>query len=373
VVSVSCRSEGPRHGSQPQIVTVGRVSRLQQQRAATARRPQWRPRRPQLDPPGLAGPNFAVSSGGTLAYIASGSPAWAGLNEGRVVWMDAQGATDPLADLEGYVEIPRLSPDGRRLAYANFSASGAYDVWVRDLDSRQEWRVTRQGVVNNFPVWSPDGTQLAFNSARVPFGIYAKAADGTGEAELLVPRRPPFPQLPGSWSFDGLALAFTEVNGQGRGDIWVYTRATGATELLATDADESTPRFSPTAGLLAYVADASDVHEVHVRRYPDRGEDLVVSVGGGTAPAWSPDGSHLYYRRGDAMMKVDIMDGDRLAAGRPTLVVEAELIGGSFGYTNYDVVSGERFLVVEPRTDVPTTSVNVVLNWFTSLRALMGQ
>jgi TolB protein len=56
---------------------------------------------------------------------------------------------------------PAWSPDGRSLAYARF-ADGTWDLFVYDLDSRRERRLTRGGGDEIDPAWSPDGRLIAF-------------------------------------------------------------------------------------------------------------------------------------------------------------------------------------------------------------------
>jgi Tol biopolymer transport system component len=40
------------------------------------------------------------------------------------------------------------------------------DIWVMRIDGRGKRRVTRNGLLNEYPTWSPDSSQLAFNSHR---------------------------------------------------------------------------------------------------------------------------------------------------------------------------------------------------------------
>ncbi len=121
-----------------------------------------------LEEPGLAGPNFAVSSNGTLIYVAGGSRAWAGLAQTSLVWRDREGRVTPALDHPGYFQGPRVSPDGKRIATPDFSPGGTVDVWVFELARGVSTRVSFSGSINNFPAWTPDGTALAFNSSRLP-------------------------------------------------------------------------------------------------------------------------------------------------------------------------------------------------------------
>ena len=59
---------------------------------------------------------------------------------------------------------PRLSPDGRRLAVAIESDNGS-DIWIYDVDHGTPTPLVTGGV-NRFPIWSADGQQITFQSAR---------------------------------------------------------------------------------------------------------------------------------------------------------------------------------------------------------------
>ena len=74
-----------------------------------------------------------------------------------------------------------LSPDGSRVAYSVGSILGQSDIRVIDLARGLSTRVTFSNGIR--PKWSPDGKQLYYNNKN---GIHRKAADGSGEEELLM-------------------------------------------------------------------------------------------------------------------------------------------------------------------------------------------
>jgi hypothetical protein len=77
----------------------------------------------------------------------------------------------PLTTSAGYQFDPALSPDGKRLAYVWNGDAGNYDIYVKPLDSGSDGRsvgggdpvrLTTDPAHDLHPVWSPDGSRLAF-------------------------------------------------------------------------------------------------------------------------------------------------------------------------------------------------------------------
>ena len=95
---------------------------------------------------------------------------------------------------------PRLSPDGRRLARQRIGVTPA--LWVEDLERGTRVRVATVGLL---PVWSPDGSRLAYVAGtRFKPQLSLIAADGTGVVTVR-----PCPRtycLPTDWSPDGRSL-----------------------------------------------------------------------------------------------------------------------------------------------------------------------
>src|SRR5262245_14403544 len=84
--------------------------------------------------------------------------------------VDLQGQKKVLGTVSEPVFAPRVSPDGKRVAYeqANVPQPGdpqTYGIYVGSLDKLDKGRMLQQTVIarqNVGPVWSPDGDWIAF-------------------------------------------------------------------------------------------------------------------------------------------------------------------------------------------------------------------
>lgn len=100
------------------------------------------------------------------------------------------GAVETLVpgELEAVIDAPRLSPDGRRLAYLRHR-DGAWRVVVRDLATGAE-SFAGEGAapILAWPAWSPDGEWLAVTvGAAKELRVEAWGADGAGRRRLSAP------------------------------------------------------------------------------------------------------------------------------------------------------------------------------------------
>ena len=98
--------------------------------------------------------------------------------------------------------------------------------------------------------------------------------------------------------------------------------------VIQTPAEDSHPAFSPDGAWLAYLSGVSGRSEVYVQPYPGPGPRVLISTGGGTAPAWRGDGRELYYHffHDGALRDVAVpltITASRLTAGTPRQLFEA--------------------------------------------------
>ncbi len=112
-------------------------------------------------------------------------------------------------DLES-VSSPQLSPDGRQIIYSR--------GWVDRINDRREssvWIMNADGTKNRFlvdgssPVWSPDGTRIAFLAQGEPRGrqIFVRWMDAEGATSQITRVQHGPSDL--RWSPDGTRIAFT--------------------------------------------------------------------------------------------------------------------------------------------------------------------
>lgn len=111
--------------------------------------------------------------------------------------------------LGGYVGNPQVSPDGREMLVSwNEGITGRdYEVFVINLESGAMTQLTDNDANEYTPIWSPDGTQIAFNSSRSgdQFDVYVMSAYGRDQRKIadLNPH-----DYYAAWTADGQWVAF---------------------------------------------------------------------------------------------------------------------------------------------------------------------
>jgi serine/threonine protein kinase/Tol biopolymer transport system component len=317
---------------------------------------------------------FSVSDSGLLAYAPGGIVADTPV---ELVLVDEQGRTEALPGFNRPLVSPQLhfSPDGRQLAFTEQHRRGLLSLF--DVE-RQTYRALSDRGIAGSPRWSPDGTRLAAGwSEAGPTQLWI-VPTGRGDWERLTAGEDM--QWSPSWSPDGRTLAFVRL-GSSSTDILLYRfEDRQAVPFLDSPAMELYPEFSPDGRWLAYASDESGRFEVYVTSFPEREHTLTVSRQGGQAPAWSRDGSRLFYyspsSRDDtpSMMAVAVRSGPELSLGMPTALFRLPDRFVSLGTRAYELhPDGQRFLVgrfVKTDPPPPITRLTLVHNWFAELERL---
>jgi len=276
---------------------------------------------------------------------------------------DRQGKVLRTLGEPGDYSWPAFSPTGTRLAVANFSKN---DTRVFDLSTGQSTQVTSSASVASYgssPVWSPDGSQIAFSSFRENYGgIYRKASDGSGKEELLYRHTLGVVTMRlTDWSPDGRFLCFFV-----QGDVlYVLPLNAGApgtrraVELVREEYDAFQGRLSTDSRFFAYGSDESGLNEVYVRSFdPSSGQfardggKWQVSDKAGRGPIhWRIDGRELYYLSLDGgMMAVEVTTTPAFKAGPPKLLFRPPATTPPGNWTGNGSISrdGQRFVFAVP-------------------------
>ena len=135
-------------------------------------------------------------------------------------------------------------------------------------------RVTFDPLNEYWPIWSPDGTRIAYSSDRSgPGELYARRADGTGDEAVLL--RTPDAESASDWSADGRYLFYeaSPASDTTRTDLWVLDVTSGQPRrLTSTPFEEWGTRISPDGKWITYSSDESGRRETYVTSFPAPGE-----------------------------------------------------------------------------------------------------
>ena len=188
------------------------------------------------------------------------------------------------------------------------------------VDGSDQIRLTENRYHDVDPVWSPDGSRIAFLSNRLPheddidefykygFKLYTMAADGS-DVRNLAPGVSAMAGVPPVWSPDGRRIAFVS-NEKVPGDKYPYAHfplhvvGTDGSDPIRVSVTASRPAWSPDGQRLAFVKSTPIDGRVPLRTINPDGSGLrevsnidLVSIiwHSWGRHFWSPDGSEIRY------------------------------------------------------------------------------
>jgi eukaryotic-like serine/threonine-protein kinase len=329
-----------------------------------------------IEPEGEQGPTYYAAfsvNGGVLAYSKS-----SGLHL-QLAWHDRTGRK--LADVgsPATYDEPNLSPDGRRVALDLLGNRNS--VWILDLDRGTLSRLSFEDRAV-CPIWSPDGTQIAYRTPDADLrgvSIVVRPSSGAGNTITLthVSQSSGGEALyPDSWSPDGrlLLVEMADMGKRGHGALWLLpVHGDGKLQpFLSSTFNVTHGTFSPDGRWVAYSSDETGRPEVYVQDFA-RTKKIQISTAGGDQALWSRNATELFYISADHnLMVVGIgARGTNLKASPPRVLfyapVRSEGLAGS--RINYALSpDAKRILLNEPQQANLPTATTVVVNWTTELR-----
>jgi serine/threonine protein kinase len=307
---------------------------------------------------------FSVSADGRVAYSAGST------GPQQLTWFDRTGKASPAGEPDpNRPNFPELSPDDRRVV-VDRAVQNNVDIWLSDLARGGFTRFTSDPATDQFPLWSPNGAQIAFASNRKKtLDLYLKQSSGTGAEELLLETANP--KAPQDWSKDGRFLLYVDVDPKTAFDLWALEMVGNQRRrrlVVNTRFDERHGQWSPDGHWVAYQTNESGQFQIVVQPFPELSGKWQVSTNGGIEPRWRADGKELFFiDPGARLMAAGVTaTGATLEVGKPVMLFPTRIVGG--GTANlvkqqYAVSRDGRFLVNQSAQESSSLAITLVLNW----------
>ena len=121
---------------------------------------------------------------------------------------------------ENFLENPEISPDGNLLTVTR-SVQENTDIWLIDIKrGGTASRFTTEATTEEFAIWSPDGSRIAYASYRNGvWNLYQKAISSPDREELILESSGS--EVPNDWSPDGQYILYLALDPKTGRDLWV--------------------------------------------------------------------------------------------------------------------------------------------------------
>jgi len=188
---------------------------------------------------------------------------------------------------------PVWSPDGTRVAYVSFETERPA-IYVQNIATGKREQVTNfKGSLNGAPAWSPDGQKLAMVLSK----------DGNPEIYTLDLATRVFTRITNSfaidtepsWTIDGTGIFFTSDRGV-KPQIYKVTLASGITERVTFDGDyNARGRVSPDGKSLVMVNKRTSLYQIAAQDLKTGNLRILTETNYDESPTIAPNGAMLMY------------------------------------------------------------------------------
>lgn len=291
----------------------------------------------------------------------------------QLLWLDRGGKSLGGVGGPGDWGPPRISHDGRSVVAGKAIASPEPnpDLWLLRADSAA---AITSGTAAMSPVWSPDGTHVAYVAIEGDsYSLYVTAAASGARPELLLKSR--YNKHLTDWSPDGRYILFSQANPDTSWDVWgISTADRSAGPIIETVRAEDYAAFSPDGRWIAFQSDDTGHNQVYVQPFdgisPGTRRRWPISTAGGALPRWRSDGRELYFVTGEgSLMAATVHPASNEFAFDPPQKLFPFRVLPKMQWTLFDPSpDGQRFLMNLPLEWSNSSEINVMTNWTEALK-----
>ena len=228
-----------------------------------------------------------------IAYIAETGPKDRRIK--RLAIMDSDGANHRyLTSGQATALTPRYSPDYSRILYLSY-LNGQPSIYSYDLATNRQTLIVRTGSPTLAPRWSPDGKWVLYSMATGGrTDIYRISSAGGGTPQRLT--NGPGINIGGSYSPDGSQIVF-ESDRSGSQQVYVMN-ADGSNQRRISffGGRSATPEWSPRGDQIAFTHIAGNLR-IAVMSPNGSGMRYLTNSWQDEAPTWSPNGRIVQFFR----------------------------------------------------------------------------
>jgi len=280
---------------------------------------------------------YALSDDGDLAYFYSEDF----FERVELVWLYPTGKIGDFSLNAPKAYDLAFSPDGDQLAMVDALANDK--IVLYDTERKTTARLTNTPGNDAFPVWSPDGSMIAYRNDRSgSIDLFVIPADGSEPGRPVLTG--PLHEFAQSWSHEGTQVVYTRLEADGHAETWITPIDGSEDPRLLIDVPFSAwyATVSLDGRWIAYNSDSTGEDNIFVVPFSGQGNPVRISTNGGVNPQWSPDGKTLFYFTEDNLMAVEYEANARFEAGAPQQLAELK---DSFNGNLALSTDGKKFLV----------------------------